>query len=230
MRGSNKMKQLAIILAVFLVAAFIFWAWPKSHALTISEYFVGHYRGFGIPGFENPVFGKRYYLITINFPGEGNLKVKYRGPGYNDFKRFYPDGTLAEEGQCLVEHCDSPEPEPDYHNLLWSKCYKPDGTLCSEVTNGIGTQVYWSPDGVKTWELELVDFKRVRHSMWYPNGQLSIIHDYTDDLVDGPFISYYPSGAKKTEGAYSRGDRVGKWKRYNEDGSISKIEDYNLPP
>lgn len=139
------MKQLTIILAIFLVAAFIFWAWPKSHTLTVSDYFVGHYRGFGIPGFENPVLGKRYYLVTINLPGVGYFKVKLRCPGYNDFKRFYPNGTLAEEGQCLVEYCDSPEPLPDYHNLLWSKCYKPDGTLCSEVKNGTGTQIYGPP-------------------------------------------------------------------------------------
>ena len=230
MCGSNKMKRLAIILPVLLIAAFIFWAWPKSHTLTISEYFVGHYRGFGIPGFENPVFGRRYYLVTINFPGEGYFKVKYRSPGYNDFKRFYSDGSLAEEGQCFVEHYGSPEePIPDQHNLLWSKCYKPDGTLCSEVKNGNGTQICWTPNGVKIWELELADFKRVRLSMWYPNGQLNTVENYIDDLVDGPFISYYPSGAKKTEGAYSKGDRVGKWKRYNEDGSI-KIEDHNLPP
>lgn len=224
------MKQLAIILVVFLVVALIFWAWPKSHTLSVSDYFVGHYRGFGIPGFENPVLGKRYYLVTINLPGVGYFKVKHRGPGYNDFKRFYPNGKLAEEGQCLVEYFDSPEPEPDYHNLLWSKCYKPDGSLCSEVKNGTGTQIYWNPDGVKTWELELADFKRVHLSMWHPNGQLWNSQDYTEGLVDGPFVSYYPAGAKKTEGYYSKGDRVGKWKRYNEDGSISKIEDYNLPP
>lgn len=224
------MKQLTIILAIFLFAAFILWAWPKSHTLTVSDYFVGHYRGFGIPGFENPVLGKRYYLVNINLHGVGYFKVKHRGPGYNDFKRFYPNGTLAEEGQCLVEYYDSPEPVPDYHNLLWSKCYKPNGSLCSEVKNGTGTQIYWSPDGVKTWELELADFKRTRHSMWHPNGQLWNVQDYINGLMDGPIVSYYPSGAKKTEGAYSKGDLVGKWTRYNEDGSINEMIDYNSPP
>lgn len=225
------MKKAAIILTILLVVPFIFWAWPKSHTLTVSDYFVGHYKGFGIPGVENPVFGKKYYLVTINLPEVGYFKVKYSRQGYNDFKRFYPNGTLAEEGQCLVELYGYPlEPVPDYSDLLWSKCYKPDGSLYSEVKNGTGTQIYWAPDGVKTWELELADFKRVRLSMWHPNGQLNVIHDYIDDLVDGPFVGFYPSGTKKIEGAYSKGDRVGKWIRYNEDGSISKIEDYNLPP
>lgn len=230
MLSEMKLKTLIIIIIVFL-SMFAWWAWPKSHHLSVSKYFVGHYRGFGISGAEGPIFGKRYYLVTINFPGEGYSKVKYKRPGYNDFKRFYPDGTLAEEGQCLVElYSYPPEPEPDYHNVLWSKCYKPDGTMCSEIKNGTGTQIYWTPEGVKVWELELADFKRVCHSTWYQNGQLNVIQVYIDDLVDGPFVSYYPSGAKKTEGAYSKGDLVGKLTRYNEDGSISKIEDYTVPP
>ena len=225
------MKQLTIILAIVLVAAFIFWGWPKKHTLTVSEYVVGHYRGFGIPGFENPVLGKKYYLVTINHPGEGYWNVKYKRSGYNDFKRFYPNGTLAEEGQCLVKLYNyPPEPVPNESDVLWSKCYKPDGSLCSEVKNGTGTQIYWSPDGVKTWELELADFKRVHLSMWHKNGQLWNSQNYIDGLVDGPFVVYYPSGIKRTEGAYSKGDRVGKWTRYNEDGSIGTIEDYNLPP
>jgi antitoxin component YwqK of YwqJK toxin-antitoxin module len=87
----------------------------------------------------------------------------------------------------------------------------------------------WTPQGIKIWELELVDFERVRHTMWYRNGQLHETQTYVDGLVDGPFVSYYPSGVKRTEGACSEGDPVGKWIRYNEDGSVSKIEDYTVP-
>ncbi|MHC4260015.1 MAG: toxin-antitoxin system YwqK family antitoxin, partial [Planctomycetota bacterium] len=121
------------------------------------------------------------------------------------------------------------QPIPDEHKVLWSKCYKPDGTLCSEVENGTGTQMYWTPQGTKIWELELVNFERVRHTMWYRNGQLYVTETLVNGLVDGPFVSYYRSGVKLREGAYSKGDRVGKWIRYNEDGSVSKIEDYTAP-
>ena len=224
-------RTLVILFPVVLVLGlFTWWLWPKSHTLSCSPYHFGHYRGFGIPGAEDPILGKRYYRITFAYE-DTYMETEYKGLGYNNFRRFYPDGTLAEQGQCMVELYDSPlQPVPDESDLLWSKCYRPDGTLCSEVKNGTGTQMYWTTEGVKIWELELANFKRVRHTMWYPNGQLLTTQPYTDGFVDGPFVSYYPSGAKKNEGAYSKGDRAGKWIRYNEDGSISKIEDYTRSP
>jgi len=222
----KSVKTSSIVFFILILSFVVGWAWPKSHTLSVSPYHFGYYRGFGLPGVANPIFGNRYYLITVNVPDEGYLKVKYRRPGYNRFKRFYPDGRLAEEGECMVEPYGSAEPVPDQHDLLWSKCYEPDGTMCSEVKNGIGTQIYWTPQAVRRWELELADFKRVCHSMWYSNGQLQVTQCYVDGNADGSFVSYYPSGAKEIEGAYSKGDRVGKWIRYNEDGSISKIDNY----
>ena len=223
-----KLRALIIIIVLF-VGVFAWWAWPKSHTLSVSPCCTGHYRGFGVGGAEGPILGKRYYQITVNVPGESYSKVEYKRAGYNDFKRFYPNGTLAEEGQCMVEPYTSPEPIPNHHDLLWSKCYKPDGALCSEVRNGTGTQMFWSPDGVKTGEVVLADFKRVRLSIWYPNGQLRVTLNYVDGLMEGRSVSYYHSGAKKTEGTYSKSDPVGKWIWYNEDGSISKIKDYTGP-
>lgn len=221
--------RVLIVVIIALLGLFTWWAWPKSHTLSGSPYHKGHYRGFGIQGLENPVFGKHYYRVTFAYE-DTYMQTEYKGPGYNNFRRRYPDGTLAEEGQCMVELYGSPlQPIPDEHNVLWSKCYKPDGTLCSEVENGTGTQVHWTPQGVRIWELELVNFQRVRHTMWHRNGQLSNTQTYTGGRVDGPFVSYYPSGVKRTEGAYSKGDLVGKWIRYNEDGSVSKIEDYTVP-
>jgi hypothetical protein len=223
-----KLRALIIIIVLFL-GVFAWWAWPKSHTLSCSPYHTSHYRGFGLPGAEDPVLGKKYYRVTFAYE-DTRLEVEYKGPRYNNFKRFYPDGTLAEEGKCMVELYDLPlQPVPDESNLLWSKCYKPDGTLCSEVENGTGIQTYWTPQGVKIWELELVDFERARHSMWYPNGQIHETQAYVGGLVNGSFVSYYPSGAKKTEGAYSKGDRVGKWIWYNGDGGISKTENYTTP-
>jgi antitoxin component YwqK of YwqJK toxin-antitoxin module len=223
-----KLRALIIIIILFM-AVFAWWAWPRSHTLSVSLYCTGHYRGFGVAGAEGPILGKRYYRITVNIPGEWYSKVEYKRAGYNDFKRFYPNGTLAEEGQCMVKPYNSPEPMPNHHDLLSSKCYKPDGALCSEVRNGTGTQMFWSPDGVKTGEVVLADFKRVRLSMWYPNGQPRLTYNYVDGLIGGRFVSYYRSGAKETEGAYLKGDPIGKWIWYNEDGGISKTEDYTTP-
>ncbi len=202
------------------------WSYPKSQVLEFSPTMVGHYRGFGILPDDTFLLGRSYYHVTETHR-EAYFEIQYRHPGYNSFQGFYNDGTLREEGECFVEPLGFyNQPCPDISNVRTGKCYKPDGTLGSEIKNGSGVQIYWTDEGVKTWELEVRDFKRVRHSMWYPNGQLLDMQKYRDGRVDGPFVTYYSSGAKNTEGAYSLGDRVGKWVRYNEDGSIKAVEDY----
>ena len=221
-----KLRTLIIMIVLFL-SVFAWWAWPKSHTLAASPFLVGHYTGFGIPGIQNRILGKRYYLVTFSYE-DIKLEVKYERPGYNRFRRFYRDGRLAEEGECMVELYNAGEPTPDESDVLWSKCYKPDGTLGSDVKNGTGTQIHWNTQCVKISELELADFKRIRHTMWYPDGQLMVRLNYVDGSVDGPYVSYYPSGAKKSEGMHSQGQPVGKWTWYNEDGSISEIRDYTV--
>ena len=214
---------LALVLVVLGVSAW--WVWPKSQPLTVHPSYVGLYRGLGLTD-DDGFFGKSYYHVTIS-DEYGRTEVCYSKPGYNRFRGFYKDGTLRAEGECLVELTGHPKlPCPDVHSVRFGEYYTPDGTLASEIEDGAGVQTYWTPDGVKTWELELRDFKRVRHAMWYPSGQLLTKKTYKDGQVDGPFVSFYPSGAKKTEGAYSTGKRSGKWIRYREDGSVEEVEEY----
>lgn len=210
---------LIVILTIFFVL-FVLWLVPKSQPLEFSPDFIGYYRGFGLEGAPS-IFGKQYYLVKIK-DNDGVCWVSYRNEGYNHFEGFYTSGAIREEGECLVEVMGGyNRPCPERETVKWGKYYKPDGTLGSEVKEGTGLQTYWTLKGVKFWELELKDSKRVLLSMWFPNGQL---HE-TLEYVDGPFISYYPSGKKQTVGAYSKGKPSGKWIRYYEDGSIKEIEE-----
>ena len=43
--------------------------------------------------------------------------------------------------------------------------------------------------------------------------------------VNGPFVELYPSGEKKTEGAYDSGQKSGKWIGYYRDGTVEWISD-----
>ena len=152
-------------------------------------------------------------------------RIEYKEEGYNPYKAFYSDGSLQQEGECRIKIMGFEyAPYPNWSDLDWAKCYRPDGSLGSEVVDGTGTQTQWMPDGTKVWELELVNHKRVAHTMWYPNGQLQQHQEYRDGQVHGPYVGYYPSGVKKTEGAYDAGQRVGTWIRYNEDGSVKSTE------
>ena len=47
---------------------------------------------------------------------------------------------------------------------------------------------------------------------------------YHNGLLDGPSKTYYPSSAMKEEGQYSKGQKVGQWKTYNEEGDLIEEE------
>ncbi|MHC4621624.1 MAG: toxin-antitoxin system YwqK family antitoxin [Planctomycetota bacterium] len=231
---SVKVLGVSLVITLGLIT---WWAYPKQHVCVPtslaglnSPAFVSYYRGFGFTDGNSLIWGKQYYLIKTFWSDGFYCETRYEGPGYNDFRRFYPNGGLAEQGRCFVDLLFGIEPIPDEDNVEWSKCYKPDGSLGSEVLNGTGKITYWTPQGSRREQVELDHFRTVRRSYWYPNGQLSGTAEYVDGLEDGPYVSYYQSGAKRTEGAYSKADRVGKWLRYNEDGSISEIEDYTVEP
>ncbi len=227
-------KAVIVVLAVAVISAIpvIWYLVPKSEPHPMNEeYFTAHYRGFGLTN-DNSIFGKRWYAVTFILPDDGGrYRYEFNREGYNPFKGFYPDGTLREEGECYVEVMGfHDQPFPAHENLKWTKCYRPDGSLGSRVEGGTGTQTIWTPDGTKTWELELKNFKRVKLTQWHRNGQLRKVLNYVEGKRDGPFISYDAKGGKKTEGAYKAGERAGTWKRYNPDGSVGSIEKYEDHP
>lgn len=220
------MRKLSVFMAILVVlGTALGWWWPKAQQFDFDSDMFGYYRGLGIVEEDSLFFGKSYYLIT--WKDDGDWNVWYRRPGYNRFQSFYKNGNIRAQGECFVKLLGAHyRPAPDIENVKSGRYFKPDGTLSSEVKNGTGLQTYWLNDGVKVWEVEVSDFKRVRHSRWYRNGQLQQTLDYVQGALEGPLVSYYPSGERKTEGAYSGGERVGRWVRYNRDGTIKGTEDY----
>ncbi len=213
---------------VLLAAVTVWWAWPKSQPLDLHPSVIGYYRGLGLTDEPNLLLGKSYYLVVWPYEDGGHCEIRYQRPGYNRFKGFYENGRVREEGECFVEIMGfDDQPSPDLHNVLWGNYYTPDGSLASSIRDSTGVQTYWTEDSTKTWELELRDFKRLRLTAWYPNGQLVHEQHYVEGKRDGAFVSYYSSGTKKTEGAYCAGERTGKWVRYNENGSVRKVEEYS---
>lgn len=169
--------MLLVALAACGLASFI--AWPRSMPLDIDEdSYTGFYTGLGLTDDASPL-GRRFYRVRIDDSPCGYMEVDVRGVGYHrnrgyyPYLGYYPDGTLREHGECLVNVAGfSDQPYPDNHDIRNGRFYKPDGSLGSVVSNGTGVQVYWYPDGQIRWRLELKDFKRVRHQMWSRKGKL----------------------------------------------------------
>ena len=207
------------------------WWWPKSQPLSINrEFYTGYYRGLGLTD-DVGFFGKNYFRLVIDDGDSGYWEVDYRRPGFNPYRGYYPNGMCREEGECFVEiNGDVLDPDPDSNNVRSGKYYRPDGTLGSEVVDGTGIQTLWFPDGTKRWELVLRDYRRVRHSIWYENGQLRQTQSYLNDAVNGDFKTFRKNGGVSLSGAYAEGNRAGVWTRFDEYGSVESTEDYSVSP
>jgi hypothetical protein len=223
------LRTLLLIPTLFALVVAILWAWPKSRGLSIGLDYIGHYRGLGL--WEGPgPFGRSYYRLTFHSTDaeDGLCEVYFSGYGFNRFREKYPNGVFRQEGECLVEPNGFPEadPLPDIHHVKWGKHYRPDGSLGSEIRDGTGVQIFWSPEGVKLWELELRNFQRVRLCWWYRSGKLMLKQFYLDGLDHGPYVTYYPDGTKRSEGEYFRGERAGTWTEFDEDGNVVSTQQY----
>jgi len=229
-REMDKTTRVVLLSIIFLVLILGLVGWgvhPRSVPHPMNEkYVTAYYHGFdlaGAPGFLGRLWGR----VEFSDDDGGKWVFQYEHEGYNDFKAYYPNGNIREEGQCRVEVMGAHEqPFPDESDVRNSKCYLPDGTLGSEVTNGTGTQTHWTSKGVKIWELVLKDYVRQQHTIWFPDGQLRVTRNYREGRVHGPFKSYYQDGSVSTAGSYSFGERTGTWTRYRADGTRDSIETY----
>lgn len=221
-----------LLLPVFLfLGLLVVWAWPKSQPLSLNQsVYTGYYRGLGRhdgAGF----FGKNFYRLVAEDGPYGYWEVDYSRPGYNPYRGYYPDGTLREEGECLVEiNGGDGDPAPDNNDVRSGRYYRPDEALGSKVVDGTGTQTLWYPDGTLRWELVLEDCERVRHSMWHENGQLRQTQHYKNGEVDGDFKSYYENGVVELQGSYTEGRRSGVWTWYDDRGGITSTDDHTGAP
>jgi hypothetical protein len=217
---------LAILVAVILAGLCTYWAYPKKITMDVHPSYTGYYRGFGLDDSQG-FFGKRFAKVLWQ-ESDGYGICWTKKDGYNPYKRWYDNGSIRGEGECLVLISGWKQPMVDWNDLKWANCYRPDGSVGSEVRDGTGIQTIWSEPGVKIWELELKDYKRVQLKQWYPSGALAHSISYKDGEPHGLSISYYEDGHKRLEAAYSNGKRCGKWVFWSPDGSVDRIESYEL--
>ena len=223
----------ATVALVGLVGAGALWVFSEKdipHS-TNEDWITGHYRGLGQDVESTGLIGYMWTGVTLRFEDGGYWRMDFEEPGFNPFVGYYPDGSVREVGTCMVEMVNSGPvmPSPDFHHVDSSQCYRPDGTLGSEVIDGTGIQTVWSPGGIKLWELHLENHVRTLRRSWHDNGQLQTEQRYEQGGVHGPFTHYYPDGQVQMTGEYDRGERVGVWTRYFEDGTVMSVDDYTTP-
>ena len=95
-------RTLLLVPLLLALTMSVFWWWPKSQTLSISEDFTGYYRGLGLTNGKS-FFGKRFVRLVVQDGECGYWEVDYDAPGYNAYRGFYPNGVCREEGECFVE-------------------------------------------------------------------------------------------------------------------------------
>ncbi|MFU8828927.1 MAG: toxin-antitoxin system YwqK family antitoxin [Phycisphaerales bacterium] len=215
-----------------LVGTGSFWVFSEKDIPHSSneQWMTAHYRGLGQDTKSTGLMGYMWTGMTMKFDDGGYYRAEFKAPGFNPFVGYYPDGSKREVGTCWVEMVNSNPVMPSavFSYVDTSRCYKPDGSLGSEVRNGTGVQKVWLPDGTKVWELHLQNHIRTLHRRWHDNGQLSDEKAYEDGAVHGPFTSYYPDGKVQTTGEYDLGKNSGVWTHFWPDGTVMSTKDYRV--
>jgi|GEM_PF-4433215 len=68
------------------------------------------------------------------------------------------------------------------------------------------------------------------HISFHSNGKPNVIQHYSADFgAHGTDTGYYPSGKTSYRGRYFRGERIGTWTHYDEDGQVRAQEELPIP-
>lgn len=65
-----------------------------------------------------------------------------------------------------------------------------------------------------------------QRTVWNADGNKRLVCFYKNGELDSTYIACYPNGKIESEGSYSEGDKVGKWKYYYQSGQLSEVETY----
>ncbi|MCT4586562.1 MAG: tetratricopeptide repeat protein [Carboxylicivirga sp.] len=107
-----------------------------------------------------------------------------------DYKSYYEDGVLFEEGIL----------KDGQREGLWKK-YNPFGGMM-EVQEYMSGMVHGKVQS------------------YYSNGQLRMTYACDSNIIEGPFIHYHKSGAKSRTGWFTKGKWQGVWRNYFDNGVL----------
>lgn len=158
---------LIIIAAIVLSAGYLLI--EREVPLSVHPRYKAFYR------YINGLYEIHYHRIVVDDGEIGKWTIINPKSGWNEYKGFYPNGTIRDKGVIWIEYHDTPpEPLPDLHKVSWGEYYRPDGTLGTEIKDQTGIQTYWHPNGNKIWEMEIKGGKTLKKKAWNESGVLIV--------------------------------------------------------
>jgi antitoxin component YwqK of YwqJK toxin-antitoxin module len=61
---------------------------------------------------------------------------------------------------------------------------------------------------------------------YHSNGNVILIANYNNGIVNGYFQKFYNNGKPMKIGNYKKMKKIGEWKYFNESGNLTKVENY----
>ncbi len=94
-----------------------------------------------------------------------------------------------------------------------------------------GTRMSWWPNGGPKLRNEWVANQRVgRETRWHENGAVAWQGFYAGGRREGAWAGWFADAKPAWSGAYHAGVPIGEWAFWNPDGSVSRVDRFELEP
>lgn len=154
-------------------------------------------------------------------------------------KTYYPNGQLEQTGNYINNREDGqwfgyyPSGKVSFDFTYKNgelnggvKEYYENGNLKFEGKRENGIAVGTDKAYYENGQVEYEEDVEIRNTVvYYSNGNLKeILFRDKEGLYDGPYSSFYENGKPKEDGHYETGQKVGKWKTWDEKGRKKMIK------
>jgi antitoxin component YwqK of YwqJK toxin-antitoxin module len=78
----------------------------------------------------------------------------------------------------------------------------------------------------KSTTFPIENLKNKTLTKYHSNGNIILIANYNNGIVNGFFQKFYNNGKPMKTGNYQKMKKIGEWKYFNENGDLTKKENY----
>ena len=78
----------------------------------------------------------------------------------------------------------------------------------------------------KSTSFPIENLKNKTLTKYHSNGNIILIANYNNGIVNGYFQKFYNNGNQMKTGNYQKMKKIGEWKYFNESGNLTKRENY----
>ncbi|MDB5284268.1 MAG: hypothetical protein JWO06_3343 [Bacteroidota bacterium] len=152
-----------------------------------------------------------------SYSRDGVLEMEteyYNGKQNGILKRYYFDGPLKETYKYVNDSMEGDAFQYYRDSTILAKTH-----FTNNKANGDWTE-YFSDGKLKAKALYKNGKREGLTTENYASGQLKFTYNFLGNKKNGQHVAYYSNGNKQEEGVFSKDEKTGEWKYFNEDGQL----------